>query len=318
METMSQETVGGLPDAKIATIGDSFRTYPKIYAFGHNAITPLFLDDVIVEEKVDGSQFSFGRFGQELKIKSKGAQINPDCPPKLFEDAVKYVIAIKDFLQNGWTYRGEVLSKPKHNVLCYDRVPSHNIMIFDVNPRQELYLGYEDKQIEASRLELETVPLLHAGKVGSAEELRQFLERTSALGGQLVEGVVVKNYKRFGVDGKVLMGKLVSERFKEIHKKDWKEQNPGQGDIIRKLIGQYKTTARWDKCIIHLKEQGLLQNEPKDLALLIPELHKDVKTECEQLIRQELFNWAWKDISRGLVAGFAEYYKQRLLEEQFK
>jgi hypothetical protein len=40
----------------------SWHSYPKLYAMGHRAIADLLLDDVIVQEKVDGSQFSFGLF----------------------------------------------------------------------------------------------------------------------------------------------------------------------------------------------------------------------------------------------------------------
>jgi ATP-dependent RNA circularization protein (DNA/RNA ligase family) len=35
-------------------------SYPSIYALGHRAIRELFDGPVVVEEKIDGSQFSFG------------------------------------------------------------------------------------------------------------------------------------------------------------------------------------------------------------------------------------------------------------------
>jgi hypothetical protein len=54
-------------------------------------VTSLLLDPVIVEEKLDGSQFSFGRFGGELKCRSKGAQPNLFAPEKMFDIAVEVV-----------------------------------------------------------------------------------------------------------------------------------------------------------------------------------------------------------------------------------
>ena len=36
------------------------RSYPKIYNLGHKYLEELFLDDVLIEEKIDGSQISFG------------------------------------------------------------------------------------------------------------------------------------------------------------------------------------------------------------------------------------------------------------------
>ena len=122
----------------------SWHSYPSVYALGHMAISELLLDPVIVEEKVDGSQFSFGRFDGDLKLRSKGKDIIPDAPEKMFQKAVDTVMALD--LVDGLTYRGEYLSKPKHNALAYERVPKGNVIIFDINTAEEKYLLYEDKK----------------------------------------------------------------------------------------------------------------------------------------------------------------------------
>ena len=104
-------------------------SYPKVYNLGHPAISELFSDPVVVQEKVDGSQFSFGIIDGELKCRSKGAEIFLDNPEKMFEKAVE---AIKELsLMDGWTYRGEFLRGPSHNTLKYNRTPRHNIILFD-------------------------------------------------------------------------------------------------------------------------------------------------------------------------------------------
>lgn len=41
---------------------ESWTSYPKIWNVGHAAVATMFDHPVLVEEKVDGSQFSFGRF----------------------------------------------------------------------------------------------------------------------------------------------------------------------------------------------------------------------------------------------------------------
>jgi hypothetical protein len=38
----------------------SWHSYSSIYALGHKALAELFMEPVLIEEKVDGSQFSFG------------------------------------------------------------------------------------------------------------------------------------------------------------------------------------------------------------------------------------------------------------------
>ncbi|KKK80799.1 hypothetical protein LCGC14_2819850, partial [marine sediment metagenome] len=66
------------------------RSYGKVYNIGHAAVVELFDDEVTVEEKIDGSQFSFGVDAVgELACRSKGAVIDVDAPPKLFAGAVE-------------------------------------------------------------------------------------------------------------------------------------------------------------------------------------------------------------------------------------
>jgi ATP-dependent RNA circularization protein (DNA/RNA ligase family) len=202
---------------------------------GHRAIASLLDGPVLVEEKIDGSQVSFGVTEDgEIKVRSKGAVIHPDAPEKMFTEAVATVKDLAPNLKPGWTYRGEYLKKPKHNSLAYNRTPIAHIMLFDINDGYESYLSYEQKQAEAIRLGLEVVPLLFSGKVESVEQFRSFIDRKSVLGGQKIEGVVVKpvNYDLFGADKKVLMGKFVSEAFREVHRMERKKSNHSSGDIL--------------------------------------------------------------------------------------
>lgn len=296
---------------------NSWHSYPKIYALGHAAISELLLDPVVIEEKVDGSQFSFGKFNGEIKMRSKGQELIPG-KEKMFSKAEAFVASVAHLLVDGWTYRCEYLQKPKHNVLSYDRTPANNLILFDINTGQEEYMTYTAKRDAALHLGLETVPLLYLGRVDSVEQFRELLESTSVLGGQKIEGFVVKNYYRFGNDKKALLGKYVSEAFKEKHKVDWKLSNPAQSDIIERLINTYRTGARWDKAIIHMKEQGKLEHSPRDIGLLIKELGADILEECGEEIKQILWEWAWPKVSRGLVRGLPEYYKGKLMESQFE
>jgi len=301
----------------------SWHSYPKIFSLGHAALEGLFRDSVIVEEKIDGSQISFGVFKEDsgeagLRIKSKGATINAESPESLFDKAVEYLKSVQHLMVSGYAYRAEYLRQPKHNTLAYDRTPQNNLIIFDINPAQESYLSHKEKTEQAKMLGLETVPLLYSGFITNPDQLKGLLETTSCLGGQKIEGVVVKNYSQFGKDGHVLMGKHVSERFREAHQVEWKTTNQKQGNVLANLIDRFKTPARWDKAIIHLKEQGRLMNEPRDIGPLLEAVQEDTKDECEAEIKEILFSWACPHLLRGVTHGFPEYYKNKLLESAFK
>jgi len=297
-------------------------SYPSIYNLGHAAIADLLKGEVIVEEKIDGSQFSFYKNeAGELQCRSKGAQINMLAPEGMFEKAIETVKSLADKMRAGYTYRGEYLQKPKHNALAHDRVPAKHIILFDVNSGIESYLTPEEKKVCADELGLELVKQIFCGKIDDVQQFRALLDNESVLGGQKIEGVVIKpkNYDLFGGDKKCLFGKFVSEAFREVHSKTWDDEHKtkSSGDILDILSAKYATCARWQKAVIHLKERGVLQNAPQDIGELMKEVPEDVKKECEWDIMQELFAWAWPQLRRRLNHGLPEWYKEELLKKQF-
>lgn len=293
--------------------------YSSIFALGHKAVENILSSSVIVEEKIDGSQFSFRRMDDgELGCRSKGQQIVADAPQKMFERAVNTAKSLMPVIHKDWIYRGECLDKPKHNTLSYGRVPKGNVIIYDIDVGLEDYMSYKEKEEECGRIGLECVPLLYEGKINDWETLKVFLDQESCLGGTKIEGFVIKNYSLFTQDKKAMMAKYVSEKFKEKHSAEWKNKNPKSGDILVKMVETYKTEARWNKSIQHLLEVGELENSPRDIGSLIKEIQKDIQKECEDEIRDELWKWAWSHISRGVIKGFPEYYKERLAKSSFE
>lgn len=302
------------------TAPESWGSYPKILTLGHAGLVGLLDDPVVVEEKVDGSQFSFcmGEDGQ-IRFRSKGATIHPDAPDKMFANGVRAIREIADMLTPGWTYRGEYLRAPKHNALAYDRIPTRHVILFDVCTGKECYLGHDEKRVEAQRLGLECVPAMFSGVVSDIAAFRAFLETTSVLGGQKVEGVVVKqaSVTRFGRDGKALIGKFVSDAFKEVHAKAWKDSNPGPNDIINFLGEKYRSQARWQKAAQRMAEAGTLEGSPRDIGPMLKLVGPDIREECEDEIKDALFRWAWPHIQRMAVRGLPEWWKEQLLARQF-
>jgi len=314
----------------------SWHNSPSIFALGHRWVTELLEDEVTCEEKIDGSQFSFGVFSDDeaiadmvgagdpplqlptiLRCKSKGKQINLQDPEKMFKKAVAWCLDNMHKFQIGWTYRCEFLSKPKEHTLAYDRVPNNNLIVLDIATAEEVYLPYREKELGAAYIGLETVPLIYRGKIENAFQIKDFLDRDSILGGVKIEGVVIKNYKKFGPDKKVLMGKYVSEGFKEIHGKEWRKSNPTGGDIILEIAGKFNTKARWQKAVQHLREAGKLTDSPQDIELLMKEVPTDILRECSDEITSMVIDWAWPKVKRSFGRGLPQWYKEQLLEKQF-
>lgn len=301
-------------------VSDRLHGYPKVWNMGHPAIADLFDGPVVVQEKIDGSQFTFGVIGGELRLRSKGAELFPGTTDKLFAGAVATAVALAEAgaLVEGWQYRGEAMMGPRHNSLAYARAPRGNVILFDVDR------GLEDRVAEplalaeiAEALNIEVVPTLYVGEVSSLDQLRGFLEHDAYLGGAQPEGVVVKNYARWGRDGKMLMGKLVSDAFREAHKKAWTKSNPTRSDIVEALRDTYRSERRWEKAVERLRDAGKLEESPRDIGALMKAVPDDVLEECREEIAAALFSAFWPEIKRGTTAGLAEWYKARLAEQQF-
>lgn len=294
----------------------SWSSYPKVWAIGHPAIEDLFEGKVIVQEKIDGSQLSFGMFEGEIKIRSKGKVFPIDAPESLFQRAADAVFQLAPLLHEGWTYRAEYLRSPSHNALSYERTPTKHIILFDVSNGYQSFLRPAGVAEEAHRLGLETVPLLFEGPVLNPETLLDLIG-DSCLGNVTAEGIVVKNYARWGVDGKVLMGKFVRPEFQEINHTAQKSNNPGAQDIRETIKDKFRTEARWEKAVQYLRDQGCLLGEPKDIGALMKRVNVDVEEECAQEVKEMLWQWFRKDFLRGCVRGLPEWYKEKLFKQAF-
>lgn len=293
-------------------------SYCEIYHIAHKAIEEIFTGPVQIQEKIDGSFITF-MLGEndELLMRSKGQALHEGSPSsKMFNEAIEALKPRADLLLPNQIWRGEYLRSPKHNSLRYDRIPKGHIVIFDI----ELSMGNfaDSKQLKemSEFVGFESVPILFEGIWDKGlKELETFFATDSFLGGSKIEGVVVKNHQLFLGGHSFAAGKLVSQAFKEVHSQEWKKSNPNKGDVVEQLIKSHRTEARWLKAVQHLRDAGKLTNSPVDIGPLLKEISEDVKKEEKEAIAEALFNWAYPKISRGITAGFVDWYKEKLLED---
>jgi len=302
----------------------TLHSYSKVYSLGHRITKDLLTpgDNIVIQEKIDGSQFSFGVTEDgEVLCRSRGQQIDVNEPNNLFAPAVATVVSLKDKLHKGWVYRAEALCKPKHNTLCYDRIPFGGLIVYDIETDLQMEFLAPWAVVSATKaLGLECVPCFNdaipEGGVPTLEDLRALTDQPSILG-QKMEGIVIKNYDKFAPEGKVLMGKIVRDDFKEMHGPDWKKRNPSGPDIRQNIGEMFAVPARFEKAVQRLRDAGLLDESPTDIGPLLKDLNKDLLEEQADFIKEQLFQWAWKHICKQSTKGFPEWYKKKLLVSQF-
>lgn len=67
-----------------------------------------------ITEKLDGSQFCFGKDEEgTLHFRSKGAIIDGAAPPDMFRNAVLHVHSVAHRIAPNTAYYAEVLNKPR-------------------------------------------------------------------------------------------------------------------------------------------------------------------------------------------------------------
>lgn len=326
----------------------TIRKYPEIYNLGHRALSHLFDNEIEISEKFDGSQFRIfldketifevgtkNTEGLEL-FKSRIEMTKSKNKHDMFDIAVEQAEKLKPELQdiineynlNGITTYIEYLQQKHHNVLTYNRVPQNNFYLFGTtywtdDIVKNLKTDFLIKL--ANRLDIEAVNVLYQGKIDNQDELKKLLETESILGGTKIEGIVIKNYqKSYPIDllsteqyvGFPLAGKLVREEYKEVQRGEWSKQK--KINNIEGITETYLTDARFLKSIQHLRDENKLEFEKRDLAILIPEVLKDLLSEEKEHIDKIVLNKFYEEFRRRLSNFVVRHYNDYLLNEQFK
>lgn len=298
------------------------KSFPKVFAIGTDYIRDLFQGEVEITEKVDGSQFCFGKDPDgNFYMRSKGKQMFPEAPDKMFSNGIDYVLSIQDKIPSDYIFYCEYLMKEKHNALKYNRIPKNHLMLFGVSDYTgSKFYNYQVIEHFAKGFDIDPAFLLFLGSRTGVDTLLDLLERESFLGGPKIEGFVVKNYEQpFLLGGQpipLMAGKFVGEAFKEVHRQNWDgTQSKGKWELFKE---SYRTEARWEKAIQHYVEKGLLLNDPKDIGPLIKEIQKDIEEEEKEIIKEFLWKEFGKEVIRKSTAGLPEWYKERLLKRSFE
>ncbi len=286
--------------------------YSKIHQIYHRDTARMMGEQVIIQEKIDGSQISFGRKGDDLCVRSKNQGISQH-ETNMFTLAVQNIKAIDERrpLPDGDVFRGEYLSRPKHNVLDYDRTPAWSIIIYDIEEGDgsNNYLSPSSVKNMCDCYGFEVVPTLWIGPYEDVNQelIDELLKNKSILGGQLIEGIVIKCYSRMDSNDKALMCKYVRPEFKEMH--TGKKQN--KLGIVDQIGNQLACKARFEKAVQHAKTDNLLLDDVCDIGILMRYLNEDFEEHVDE-IKNMLYANMKKSIIRVANRGFASWYKEKL------
>lgn len=293
--------------------------YPKVYNAGRAEVSEVLNGDVVIEEKLDGSQFSFSNDNGTLKVRSHHAELLIENPGGMFKDAVEFVK--KQFeagkVPVGLVFRGEAFRGKKHNLLEYGKVPEGNVAIFDIQDPDGAFLNRKEKVGMAQHLGFDVVAAVYEGPGDAITQamLDGFMALKSFLGGTQVEGIVVKNCQP---DGGVMLAKIVGDKFREEMKSSKRTKvKIGQGPIealVTEMAKNLSNEARWNKAILHLEEQGKIKHDKSDIGEIIKEVQADILSENKLIekAQEKALEIIQRTFRVAASAGIAPWYIQKI------
>jgi hypothetical protein len=301
-------------------------TIPKIHKLGERANRTIFSGPVVVQEKYDGSQFSFtwlpsySKAVDVLVCRSKGKILSAD--PGMFKQAADKagLLAATGALIGGAQYQCEFLAKPKHNVLTYSRTPAGFLVLFDIiGPDGKYWSDPEAVRQHALSIGLEPAQQFYCGYLTAGGGWEQdFLNCESSLGGTKVEGFVIKNYAlpHAERENHPMTAKVVSAAFKERHAAACGKpsKNAGQTEIVTRIANTLLCEGRYLKAVQRLREAGKLTESAKDIGPLLAEVHRDIDEEEVDYLKEELYNAFIKEVKRQVAHAAAQWYLTKVAE----
>ena len=226
------------------------KKYDSIPRYGKQGTRDILGTEVVVMEKLDGANASFGIIGGELKMFSRNQELNEHNTLRGFYDWVKLNVDTSKLIINT-IYFGEWLVP--HSVQ-YKKEAQHKFYLFDIyHSDVNEYLSSKIVQSQAKFIGLETPRVLFEGELQDVSELQQYVglsELTEIP--NTGEGIVVKDY-----EGQQFV-KIVSDKFKET--KSIKQPSLDRTDIGT-LIDSVLTPQRVEKLIHKKIDLGLLPAE---------------------------------------------------------
>lgn len=248
-------------------------------------------DYIVVQEKIDGANFSIRYDKEDNSIKSFSRRKILDSENNLRGawnwsqtldvELVKSVLGDNLILFMEWLVPHTVVYPKEryYKVYCYD--------IFDTVAEQ--YLSQNDVEEKVKALSLIYVPIFYKGKFTSWNDLNKFVGRTE-LGGEYGEGIVVKNQTKLNNPNtkEPFYVKIVCDKFAEKKSvKKFDNETIEERARLQRITESIVTEARVVKLLHKMVDEGVLSEDwdEHDMGTIAKNIGKEVYYDC---LKEEL------------------------------
>ena len=295
-----------------------WKKYTKIKALGTDETEEIFEGVCVVQEKIDGGNFSFYVENNKLIVASRNMIMTDKIDPKGWEAIPVVTEAFEKYpelFNPNYLYVGESLQK---HTISYDSIPG--FVGYDIwNEETESFLHWKDSKgiFESFGLEFIHVHFERDGSEITIEELEECIKHSSYKEGD-AEGIVIKNYSKLNKYGNPLFGKIVTDDFKEQNRAVFKGTNqpPKEGNSTIIIASTYSTEARIEKTIHKLVDEGTVLDMSM-IPVLFNAVAEDIFEENAVEIYHTFDKIDFKHL-RGIVAKKCVPVLKRILLERAK
>lgn len=243
-------------------------------------------DHIIVQEKIDGANFSMRYDNDTDSIYSFSRKRILDFnnnlrgawqwTQKLNKDLIKNVLGSKLVLFGEWVVM--------HSVR-YPEDKYQNAYFYDIwDDENKKYIEQEEVSNIVKKLGLNYVPVFYDGDFQSWEHLKQFIGKTK-MGGETGEGIVIKNMTRLNDSNSRIPFyiKIVSDKFSE--KKDVKkidEKKIEKQLMLQTIVESVVTEGRVLKLIHKMVDEGIIPEkwDEHDMKTIAKNIGREVYNDC--------------------------------------
>lgn len=257
------------------------KKYNKVIRYGKQGTQSAIEGNIVITEKLDGANASFGNVNGELKCFSRNRELDEKNNLRGFYQWVHENIDVNS-IKEGYLYFGEWLVK---HTINYPDDAYGKFYLFDIcSGDSEEYRGIEVIKVAQRFLGCELAPILYDGEFKSLEHIQSFVGKSKI--GDVGEGVVVKNYSHRNLFGEQVFVKFVSDEFAEI-KQTKKHKVVSPSNELDNFIDTYLTNARVEKMINKLVDDGII-SEDYDLTDMSTILRNSGSKVADDILEEEL------------------------------
>lgn len=294
--------------------------YYRIPHLGSSESEGIFLDEIVVQAKIDGCNMSVYIDNGVLIFRSRNRVLGNKVDEATFKNAAKFIT--EKFNDNSSLFDPSLIyffEGMYRHTINYDFENAPSAIGFDVMDKNTgLFFDWKVAKQAFEKIGVPFVPILMTkkGQDVKVEELQQIVntQKSQFAKDELEEGVVVKNFARLNKFNRPLFAKLTRVEFKEANRLKFSGLKELR-DVERSIVTEFCTSARVRKLILKLTLEEGNNLSMSLMPILFKSVSDDILTEAILEIQQKYSSIQFKEFTNMVAARCAKELKIYMAEK---